>query len=166
MPPWLSISFRTTVIQASISSALSSTSRKLAADLRTALFCDRSREMSEFLGPASMDPSSEAWLEICSTQCFPGIKSHAKAADSLPSFSTFSGDRSNEPSPAYCKTYPAVTRMYILLTNSGAGGFRTEFDISRLCVFSNRLASEPSSEMTDKSRVLSILSRIISACLL
>lgn len=107
----LSISLRMALIHASISSALSRTSKKLVAAVLTVAFCVRSRERREFFGPVSKVPSSCAWLEICKTQCLPGMRSHAKAADSLPSLSTFSGARSKLPSPAYCKTYPEATKM-------------------------------------------------------
>lgn len=58
MPPRLSISLRTVHIQASISSALSRTSRKLVAAFFNVAFCVRSRERREFFGPGSNDPSS------------------------------------------------------------------------------------------------------------
>jgi len=166
MPPRLSISLRTLVIHSSISSALSRTRRKLVAVLRMVAFCVRNRARREFFGPDSNVPSSLAWLDICSTQCLPGMRSHAKAADSLPSLSTFSGKRSNAPSPAYCSTKPAVTRMYILLTSSGGCGFSTELDIRRLWFFSSFLVSAPFSAMVDKSRWMSNFSRSDSACCL
>jgi hypothetical protein len=110
IPPRESISLRTAVIQESISSALSSTKRKLLAARLAIEFCRRNFDSIELFGPGATVPSSLALCNICRTQCFPGMRSDAKAADSFPSFNTFSGCRSKWPSPAYCSTYPDVTK--------------------------------------------------------
>ena len=109
MPPRFSISLRTMVIHDSISSALSITRRKLAASLLVMPPC-RSRVKSECFGPSLTVPSSFALCRICNTQCFPGIKSEANAAESFPSLRTFSGSLSKGPSPEYCRICPEVTK--------------------------------------------------------
>lgn len=160
IPPKLSISLRTIVIHDSISSALSITSRKLAASLLARPPC-RSLVKRECFGVSLTVPSSLALCKICSTQCFPGIRSEANAAESFPNLRTFSGRRSNGPSPAYCKTCPEVTKMYILLVNCGVV-FRMESN--RLWLFSSFLGSAAPSKVAERSLWLSMRSRSESAC--
>lgn len=160
MPPRLSISLRTMVIHDSISSALSMTNRKLAASLLANPPC-RSLVKSECFGVSLTVPSSLALCKICSTQCLPGIRSEANAAESLPNLRTLSGSRSKGPSPEYWRTCPEVTRTYILLVSCGVV-FRMES--KRLWLFSSFLGSEPPSKVAERSLWLSMRSRSDSAC--
>jgi len=109
-PPRASISFRTAISHAFISSGLPNTSKKLDVTLRVSALRNIILEKTDLVVLTEIVPSSVDVCDICNTQCFPGITSLAKAADVLPSCIILSGNLSKLPSPEYCNRYPEVTR--------------------------------------------------------
>lgn len=99
-PPSVSISFRNSVIQLSMSPAASKTMR--ISEACRLSFSRRPNLPSNDLVSWLAAVASSKMDETCRTQCRPGMTSLAKAAESLPSCTTFSGRRSWVPSPAYC----------------------------------------------------------------
>ena len=108
-PPSASISFLTATSQEFISSALFKTSRRVETQRRESPRNPKRENTDRDRLPRRGPSSAEVW-DICSTQCFPGIASQAKAAESFPSCMIFSGNLSKLPSPAYCNRYPAVAK--------------------------------------------------------
>ena len=102
-----------------MSSALENTRRMLAVLL---LVCAGPRNLDNIerdllicAGPTS--PCT--CCTTCTTQCLPGTRSHANAADFSPKCSILSGIRSYPPSAAYCTNRPAVTKTNIFSASSG-----------------------------------------------